>query len=334
MKKLLSLVLALSLVCVFTACGAKTAAKTEQPVVEQPAGENFDGSGTPDHPDQPGAEPAPEPAPAPVSSERPLVGLSVSTQNNPFFVTLVDGARQKANELGIDLVVVDAGDDSAKQTNDIEDLISRNVKVVIVNPVDSSAVAPVMGDVIKAGIKTISVDRGVDGQTVDCAIASDNVLGAELATNYLVELLGEGADVAELVGVEGTSAAIDRGKGFHNVADTKLNVVASQTANFNRAEGLSVMENILQANPNVKGVFAHNDEMALGAVEAVGDKEIVIIGFDATDDALKAVKDGQMKATVAQQPDLMGATAVENAMKLINGEAVESVIGVQVSLVK
>ena len=333
MKKLLSLVLALSLVCVFTACGAKTAAKTEQPVVEQPASENFDGSGAPDNT---GVEPVPAPdaAPAPVSSERPLVGLSVSTQNNPFFVTLVDGAKQKADELGIDLVIVDAGDDSAKQTNDIEDLISRNVKVVIVNPVDSSAVAPVIGDVIKAGIKTISVDRGVDGQTVDCAIASDNVLGAELATNYLVELLGEGADVAELVGVEGTSAAIDRGKGFHNVADTKLKVVASQTANFNRAEGLSVMENILQANPNVKGVFAHNDEMALGAVEAVGDKEIVIIGFDATDDALKAVKDGQMKATVAQQPDLMGATAVENAMKLINGEAVEAVIGVQVSLVK
>ena len=276
----------------------------------------------------------PEPAAQPVSTERPLVGLSVSTQNNPFFVTLVDGAKQKANELGMDLVVVDAGDDSAKQTNDIEDLISRNVKVVIVNPVDSSAVAPVIGDVIAAGIKTISVDRGVDGQTVDCAIASDNVLGAELAANYLVELVGEGSDVAELVGVQGTSAAIDRGKGFHNVADNKLKVVASQTANFNREEGLTVMENILQANPDIKGVFAHNDEMALGAVEAVSGKEIAIIGFDATDDALKAVKDGKMKATVAQQPDLMGATAVENAMKLINGELVEPVIGVQVSLIK
>ena len=326
MKKLLSLVLALSLVCVFTACGAKTSTAVQQPVENAPV---VDGPES----EQPASGGAPVAA-QPSSSERPLVGLSVSTQNNPFFVTLVDGAKQKADELGIDLVVVDAGDDSAKQTNDIEDLISRNVKVVIVNPVDSSAVAPVIGDVIKAGIKTISVDRGVDGQTVDCAIASDNVLGAELAGNYLVELVGEGAEVAELVGVEGTSAAIDRGKGFHNVADTSLNIVASQTANFNRAEGLSVMENILQANPDIKGVFAHNDEMALGAVEAVGDKEIAIIGFDATDDALKAVKDGKMKATVAQQPDLMGATAVENAMKLINGEAVESVIGVQVSLIK
>ncbi len=326
MKKILSLFLAVSLVFVFTACSQKAPTAVEQPVENAPV---VDGPES----DQPAGEAAPVAA-QPISSERALVGLSVSTQNNPFFVTLVDGAKRKASELGLDLVVVDAGDDSAKQTNDIEDLISRNVKVVIVNPVDSSAVAPVIGDVIKAGIKTISVDRGVDGQTVDCAIASDNVLGAELATKYLNELVGDGAEVAELVGVEGTSAAIDRGKGFHNIADGKLNVVASQTANFNRAEGLSVMENILQANPNVKGVFAHNDEMALGAVEAVGDKDIVIIGFDATDDALKAVKDGKMKATVAQQPDLMGATAVENAMKLINGDAVEPVIGVQVSLIK
>lgn len=263
-----------------------------------------------------------------------IVGLSVSTLNNPFFVTLVDGAKAKAAELGVDLIVVDAGDDSAKQVNDIEDLMSKNIQVLIVNPVDSSAVAPVVGDAIAKGIKTVSVDRGVEGQTVDVAIASDNVKGAELATEYLVELVGQGAEVAELTGIEGSSAAIDRGKGFHNVADKKLNVVASQTANFNRAEGLSVMENVLQANPNIKGVFAHNDEMALGAIEAVNGKDIVIIGFDATDDALAAIKAGTMAATVAQKPSLMGETAVDSAVKLIKGEAVDSVIGVDVELVK
>ncbi|MEF9892692.1 substrate-binding domain-containing protein [Anaerorhabdus sp.] len=263
-----------------------------------------------------------------------VVGLSVSTLNNPFFVTLVDGAKAKAAELGVELIVVDAGDDSAKQVNDIEDLMSKNIQVLIVNPVDSSAVAPVVGDAIAKGIKTVSVDRGVEGQTVDVAIASDNVKGAELATEYLVELVGQGAEVAELTGIEGSSAAIDRGKGFHNVADAKLNVVASQTANFNRAEGLSVMENILQANPNILGVFAHNDEMALGAIEAVNGKDIVIIGFDATDDALAAIKAGTMAATVAQKPALMGETAVDAAVKLIKGETVDSVIGVEVELVK
>lgn len=261
------------------------------------------------------------------------IGLSVSTLSNPFFVTLEEGAKAKAEELGVELITVDAGDDAAKQTSDIEDLISKNISVLIVNPVDSDAVAPAVEAAIAKGIKVIAVDRVVNGVEVDCSIASDNVAGAAMATEYLVELLGEGAEVAELEGVTGASATIDRGAGFHSVADTKLTVVAKQTASFDRAEGMTVMENILQAQPGVKGVFAHNDEMALGALEAIGDKDIVIIGFDATDDALAAIKEGKMAATVAQQPDLMGATAVETAVKLINGETVEKNLPVEVTLV-
>lgn len=261
------------------------------------------------------------------------IGLSVSTLSNPFFVTLAEGAEEKAEEVGAEIIVVDAGDDAAKQTSDIEDLISKKISVLIVNPVDSDAVAPAVETAISKGIKVISVDRVVNGVEVDCAIASDNVAGAEMATEYLVELVGEGAEVAELEGTTGASATIDRGEGFHNVADEKLNVVAKQTASFDRAEGMSVMENILQAQPNVKGVFAHNDEMALGALEAIGSKDIVVIGFDATDDALASIKNGGMSATIAQQPDLMGATAVETAMKLINGETVEKELPVEVKLV-
>lgn len=261
------------------------------------------------------------------------IGLSVSTLSNPFFVTLAEGAEEKAEEVGAEIIVVDAGDDAAKQTSDIEDLISKKISVLIVNPVDSDAVAPAVETAISKGIKVISVDRVVNGVEVDCAIASDNVAGAEMATEYLVELVGEGAEVAELEGTTGASATIDRGEGFHNVADEKLNVVAKQTASFDRAEGMSVMENILQAQPNVKGVFAHNDEMALGALEAIGSKDIVVIGFDATDDALASIKNGGMAATIAQQPDLMGATAVETAMKLINGETVEKELPVEVKLV-
>ncbi|MFU7517281.1 D-ribose ABC transporter substrate-binding protein [Clostridium sp. HCS.1] len=262
------------------------------------------------------------------------IGLSVSTLNNPFFVTLSDGAKEKAKEKNVELIVVDAGDDAAKQTSDIEDLISKNISVLIVNPVDSDAVAPAVKDAIAKGIKVVSVDRVVNGVDVDCAIASDNVAGAKMATEYLLSLVGEGAKVAELEGVPGTSAAIDRGKGFHEIADTKLNVVSKQTANFNRSEGMTVMENMLQANPDIVGVFAHNDEMALGAVEAINGKDIVVVGFDATDDALAAVKDGKMAATVAQQPDLMGSTAVETAVKLMAGETVEKEIPVEVTLVK
>ncbi|XCP85466.1 D-ribose ABC transporter substrate-binding protein [Roseburia hominis] len=261
------------------------------------------------------------------------IGFSVSTLNNPFFVTLSEGAEAKAKEVGVDMTVVDAGDDAAKQASDIEDLISKNISVLIVNPVDSDAVAPAVKDAIAKGIKVISVDRVVNGVDVDCAIASDNVEGAKMATEYLVSLIGEGAKTAELEGVSGASATIDRGEGFHQVADAKLDVVSKQTANFNRSEGMSVMENMLQSNPDIQGVFAHNDEMALGAVEAIGNKDIVVVGFDATDDALAAIKAGKMAATVAQKPDLMGATAVETAVKLIAGETVEKVMPVEVELV-
>lgn len=142
------------------------------------------------------------------------VGLSISTMNNPFFVTLSEGADAKAKELGIELITADAGDDSAKQANDIEDLVSKGVKVLIVNPVDSDAVAPAVETAISKGVKVVSVDRVVNGVEVDCAIASDNVAGAKMAAEYLVELVGEGAKAVELEGVSGASATIDRGAGF------------------------------------------------------------------------------------------------------------------------
>lgn len=263
------------------------------------------------------------------------IGLSVSTLNNPFFVSLAEGAEEAAEKAGVKLAVADAGDDSAKQQNDIEDLISRNVSVLIVNPVDSDAVAPAVQNAVSLGIKVISVDRVVNGVDVDCQIASDNVAGAKVATEYLIEQIGEGAKVAELQGVPGASATIDRGAGFHEAADEVLDVAASQSANFERAEGMSVMENILQSEPELKGVFAHNDEMALGALQAIAasKKDIKVVGFDATDDAVNEVKTGKMTATVAQKPEFMGETAIQTAIKLIAGEEVEKSLPVEVELV-
>lgn len=263
------------------------------------------------------------------------IGLSVSTLNNPFFVTLSNGAKDEADKLGVSLAVVDAGNDSAKQSNDIEDLISKNIGVLIVNPVDSDAVAPAVQDAKSKGIKVISVDRVVNGVDVDCKIASDNVMGAKLATQYLISVIGKNAKVAQLEGTPGASATVDRGQGFQEAANGNLDVVASQTANFDRATGLNVTENILQAHSDLQGIFAQNDEMALGAIEAVAaaNKNIVIVGFDATDDGQNAVKEGKMAATVAQKPDLMGATAIDNAQKLIQGESIPASIPVEVSLI-
>ena len=263
------------------------------------------------------------------------IGLSVSTQNNPFFVTLVEGAEAAAAKHGVSLSVVDAGDDVTKQVSDIEDLVSKGISVLIVNPCDSDAVTGAVEAAKAKGVKVIAVDRAVNGVEIDCQIASDNVLGAELATQYIVDNLGEGVKVAELEGTPGASAAIDRSAGFHNIADAKLEVVAKQTANFDRAEGMSVMENMLQANGDIQAVFAANDEMALGAVEAISGagKDIMVMGFDATDDALAAIREGRMAGTIAQQPALIGSTAVDNAMKLIAGESIPASIPVEVTLV-
>ena len=263
------------------------------------------------------------------------IGLAVSTQNNPFFVTLVEGAQKAADDAGVKLTVADAGDDAAKQTSDIEDLVASGISVLIVNPVDSDAVTGAVEAAKAKGVKVIAVDRAVNGTEIECQIASDNVLGAELATQFIVDTLGEGAVVAELEGVTGASAAIDRSQGFHNIADAKLQVVARQTANFARAEGMSVMENMLQANPDIQGVFAANDEMALGAMEAISGagKNVMVVGFDATDDAIESIKAGQMAGTIAQQPDLIGSTAVEYALKLIAGESIPKSVPVEVTLI-
>lgn len=270
------------------------------------------------------------------SKDTLTIGLSISTLNNPFFVALNEGAKAKATELGAKLTVADAQDNASKQTSDVEDLIQQGVDLLLINPVDSSAVASAVEAANAAGIPVITVDRTSEGGEVVSHIASDNVAGGVLAGEYLMELVGKGAKIVELEGVAGSSAARDRGEGFNNAIDGQLNVVAKQTANFNRAEGLTVMENILQANPTIVGVFAHNDEMALGAVEAIAasGKDIKVIGFDATDDAQAAVKAGTMAATVAQKPDEIGFKAIETAIQYLKGETVEASIPVELELIK
>lgn len=264
------------------------------------------------------------------------IGFSISTLNNPFFVTLSEGAEAKASELGASLSVVDAQDDASKQASDVEDLIQQGVDMILINPVDSEAVASAVESANNANIPVITVDRSAEGGEVVSHIASDNVAGGEMAGEYLLSLVGDNAQVAELEGVPGSSAARERGEGFNKVATESLDVVAQQTANFNRAEGLSVMENILQANPDVTGVFAHNDEMALGALEAIeaAGKEVAVVGFDATNDAVAAVEEGRLDGTIAQKPELIGEMAVETAVQHLDGEEVEASIPVELELIQ
>ncbi len=270
-------------------------------------------------------------------NEVKTIGLAISTLNNPFFVDLEAGAKAKAAELNVKLVTLDSQDDSATEMSNVEDLINQGVDVIMINPTDSDAVKSAVEAANKANIPVITLDRGANGGTVVSHIASDNVAGGKLAGEYIVELLGGKGKVVELEGIPGASAARDRGEGFNSaIAGTDLKVVAKQTANFDRAQGLTVMENILQAQPEIDAVFAHNDEMALGALEAIkaSGRNILVVGFDATDDAKAAVAKGEMAATVEQLPKEIGSLGIETAVKVLNGEKVENMIPVNLQLVK
>ncbi|WP_071393995.1 ribose ABC transporter substrate-binding protein RbsB [Bacillus tuaregi] len=263
------------------------------------------------------------------------IGLSVSTLNNPFFVSLKDGVVKEVEALGMEVIIVDAQNDSAKQVNDVEDLIQQGVDALLINPTDSAAISTAVQSANTIGIPVVTLDRSADKGKVEALVASDNIKGGEMAANYIIEQLGENALVAELEGVPGASATRERGQGFHNIADQKLNVTAKQAADFDRTKGLTVMENLLQANPDIKAVFAHNDEMALGAIEAINSsgKDVMVIGFDGNDDALNAINAGNMEATVAQQPELIGKLAVDAARDVLQGKKVEEIIAAPLKLV-
>ena len=282
--------------------------------------------------------PACAPTPAPEAEEFTL-GLSLSTLNNPFFVTLKEGAEAAAGAAGVTLVVVDSQDDPATEATNMEDLIQQGVDVILINPTDADAIVPSIMKANDAGIPVFTIDRGASDGEIVSHIASDNVAGGAMAGKFLCEALGGEGKVVELEGIAGTSAARDRGQGFNDYMSAEcsgVEIVARQTANFNRAEGLTVFENILQAEPEIDGVFAHNDEMILGAIEAAeaaGRAGIVFVGFDAVDDAVAAVDAGKLAATIAQQPSEMGRLGVEQAVGYLGGAAVDSYIPVDLALV-
>ncbi|MCY6369031.1 ribose ABC transporter substrate-binding protein RbsB [Clostridium ganghwense] len=267
------------------------------------------------------------------------IGMVLSTLNNPFFVSMKEGAETKAKELGYELIVLDSQDDSAKERANVEDLVQKGIKVLIINPTDSDAVANSIQVANDAKIPVITVDRQSNGGEVISHIASDNVKGGEMSANYILEQLKDKKEIkiVELQGRPGASATRERGEGFHKVVDGKDNVkvVASQAADFDRTKGLTVMENIVQAQPEFDAVFAHNDEMALGAVKALktANKSVIVVGFDGNQDAKDAIEKGDMSATIAQQPELMGSTAIENGVKVAKGETVEKTIPVELELV-
>jgi len=254
------------------------------------------------------------------------ITFALSTQANSFMVKMREGAQKKADELGLTINFQDASDDSATQANQLANAAATGAGAVIVNPTDSDAMAPAVKQLTDAKIPVVAVDRAVNNAEVSSYIASDNVGGGKQAAKALSEAIHGEGEILVLQGKTGSSASRERGQGFdEGLKDSpNIKVVAKQTAEFERVKGLDVTTNLLQAHPNVKAIFAENDEMALGAIEALGDKagkDVIVVGFDGVEDALKAIKEGTMYPSTPQRPADMAAQAVVEASKLLKGEA-------------
>lgn len=268
-----------------------------------------------------------------------VIGLSMNTLNNPFFVDVKKGAEKGAQENNVELIVTDAQNQSNKQLTDVENLIQKKPDLLIIDPCDSDAIVSAIEEANDNKIPVITIDRAAKGGEVVSHIGFNAIYSGNIAGEFLGKALNGKGKVVEIMGIMGTNVAQDRSKGF-NEAISKfkdIKVVAKQTANFDRAEAMKVMENILQANPEIDGVYAANDEMALGALEAIEaagrlDK-ITLIGCDAIDPAVAAIKAGKQEATIAEPPFFLGKNAVLTAIKVLNGEKVEKSVILDSTLV-
>lgn len=272
-------------------------------------------------------------------SQQITVGFLLSSLYNPLYVSLQKGAIESASRLDIELIVREAGNDAEKQLQQIDELLALGVDALILNPVDSAAVSGGVRLAESANVPVVTVERRVNGATISAHVASDNVAGGEMAASYLVDMLQEEGKVVEIMGIPGTSVAQDRSSGFNQVIATypAVSVEARRVANFDRQEARRIFAELLAQIPELDGVFAHNDAMILGAIDAAEEvgraREIVFIGFDGTPDAIDALEDGALTATIAQQPTEMGRIAIELVNSLLYGDAVSQSVAVDLALV-
>ena len=243
-------------------------------------------------------------------------GLSVPSLSMTWFSFLKSAVEEQAAEMGVELVVIDARNQVGKQMSDVEDMIVQDLDGVLLVPINVEALVPAVESLKEAGIPVVTVDRKIIGAPTLCHVGADNVEGGRMAGHFIAHLLRGEGKVIELTGTPGSSPAIDRGTGFNEVIAKypKIEIIAQQTGQFTRAEGMTVMENLIQAHPKFDAVFGHNDDMAIGALEAIkvsglNPDGVITVGFDAIEDALRAVKRGELVATIEQLPKEQARTA-------------------------
>ncbi len=276
------------------------------------------------------------------------VALVLKTLNNPFFIDMRRGAQQAADRLGVELVVQAAERelDVEKQMQIIENLIQTQVDAICLTPSGSKEIVPAILKANQAEIPVVVLDTRIDPQTASEAgaetagfVGSDNRQGGRIAGELVARLSHGQGRVAILEGIPGHETGDSRLLGFHQAIEPHpgIEVVASQPANWERDQGYNVFQNLLQAHPEINFLFACNDMMALGAIEAIAEAgktgQIAVIGFDAVEDARQAIGAGTMLASVAQFPEEMGRVAVENAVGLLRSEAITPEVSVRIELI-
>lgn len=253
------------------------------------------------------------------------IGYAINTLNNPFFVEVKESAEAAAKELGVNISVVNANGDLSQQISGVEDLVQQQVDVLIVDPVDSEGSLTAINGAVEAGIPVITTGRSIEGADVVTHMGYDEVKNGEVAGEFLAEQLGGQGKVIELQGTLGTDVANNRSEGFNNALSEypEIEVVSSQSADFDRTEGMNVTENILQSHSEIDGLYAANDEMGLGALQALNSNnlsDVIVVSNDGTAEALNSVKDGELTGTMAVSPKAYGEEAVEVAIDVVEGE--------------
>lgn len=285
---------------------------------------------------------------APAADDKKTVALVLKTLNHPFFVDMRRGAQDAADRLGVTLQVqaADRESDVDKQMQIVENLLQTGIDVLAITPSGSREIVSALVKAKNANVPIVVVDTRLDAKAAADAgvqpqtfIGSDNYEGGKLAGEYVVSSSAGKARVGILEGIPGHETADSRLRGFKDAVAKApgITIVASQPANWERDQGFNVFQNMLQAHADIDTVFAASDLMALGAIEAIAAAgkagKIRVVGFDALDDAKKAIEAGTMAATVAQFPYEMGKTAIESAVKILAGEKLQADIMVKLEMV-
>ena len=260
-------------------------------------------------------------------TDKPRVAIIISTLNNPWFVVLAESAKENATKLGQEPVVFDSQNDPAKETAHFDNVIASGYSAVLFNPTDADGSIANVRRAKAANVPVFCMDREINA--TDAAVSqilSDNHSGCVAIGQHFVKEVGESGKYVELLGLVGDNNTRNRSNGFHSVVDRypDLTMVAQQSADFDRAKALEVMEAILQAHPDINAVFCGNDAMAMGAYQALlaagKDQQVKVFGFDGADDVVNMIKEGKIVATGMQFPKLMAQTAAESADKYLQGD--------------